>query len=340
MRKGKNPAKLDSNNKVENKAFHQIIVPVYLPELKGYYKEGLDILKLCLESIYLTTHKETFISVVNNGSCAEVKAYLDQCLEKNKIHEVIHTSAIGKINAIAKGLSGHDFDLVTITDADVLFTNGWQKAVYEIYENFPKAGMVGTTPNTKMLKYYTENVHFDNLMNSNFKFRKVINPKEMLAFGESINKVFMFKSVHLENILSLKKDNIIAVIGSGHFTGTYKASLLSTLKSSYITSKLLATSDKLMLDKPSVKYGHWRLCTYDNYTFHLGNIVEDWMYEKINEIIKYDNRKISKPTIKDFQRSSFVKAKQYFINRFIFNKYTRKLYFRYLGLSKKEAQLF
>ena len=48
MRKGTNPAKL-KDNKVENHCFHQIIVPVYLPKLEGYYAEGLDILKLIYE---------------------------------------------------------------------------------------------------------------------------------------------------------------------------------------------------------------------------------------------------------------------------------------------------
>ena len=59
-------------------------------------------------------HSKTFITIVNNGSCNEIKVYLDDLLDKNAIQELIHTQNIGKLNAILKGISGHQFELVTI----------------------------------------------------------------------------------------------------------------------------------------------------------------------------------------------------------------------------------
>ena len=336
MRKGTNPAKLE-NNKVENDCFHQVIVPVYLPVLEGYYVEGLEILKLCLESIYLTVHDKTYISVINNGSCQEVRAYLDDLVEHQKIQEVIHTMAIGKINAIAKGLSGHDFDLVTITDADVLFTNGWQKAVYEIYETFPKAGMVCATPQSKRLRYLTENIFFDYLMNSKLKFREVKNPEAMQEFAKSIDNENLFNDIHLQKILSIKKNNTIAVIGAGHFSATYRKSLLREVKISHSKEKISSTADRGKIDIPSIKSGHWRLSTYDNFTYHLGNTVLPWMRDLA---INNKETQLEKPKLSVFRKGSFVKIKRNLVQKLLFNKYVWNRYLVKCGLTESQSKKY
>ena len=336
MRKGTNPAKL-KNNSVENDCFHQVIVPVYLPKLEDYYEEGLEILKLCLKSIYLTVHDKTYISVVNNGSCQEVIAYLDELLKHEKIHEVIHTTAIGKINAINKGLAGHHFDLVTITDADVLFTNGWQKAVYEIYETFPKAGMVCTTPQSKRLRYLTETIFYDNLLSSKLKFRTVVDPKAMKNFAVSIGNKNFLNNIHLQKILSIERNGIKAVVGAGHFSATYKPELLETLKTSFISDKISPKSDKMLVDIPSIKNGHWRLSTFKNFTYHMGNTSRNWMKDKL---LKNKKTSVQKPNILNFNKSYLISAKRYLIQKIVFNKYIWRHWLMRFGLSENEANLY
>jgi hypothetical protein len=337
MRKGKNPAKLDSHKMIEQDCYHHIIVPVHLPKLKGYYSEGLDILKLTIESLALTIHRKTFITIVNNGSCPEVKTYLDKLLKDKKIHEVIHTSAIGKINAIAKGLSGHKFDLVTISDADVLFTNGWQKAVYDIYNTFPKAGVVCTTPQSKRLKHFTESIFFDNMFNPQLKFRQVKSSEALKRFAHSIGNKNLFHQVHLEKILSLTKENVTAVMGAGHFTATYRPELIDHLKSSWSRDKISPKSDKILIDQPTVKYGHWRLSTYDNYTFHLGNHYEDWMTRKLSEIKKSDED-IIELRLNKFRKYNFAQLKIILVRKLLFNNFIWKKYLKKLGLNPYEAE--
>jgi hypothetical protein len=334
MRKGTNPAKL-KDNKVENRCFHQVIVPVYLPKLEGYYAEGLDILKLCLESIYLTSHNRTYISVVNNGSCEKVKNYLNELLESEKIQEVVHTSAIGKINAIAKGLAGHNFDLVTITDADVLFTNGWQKAVYDIYETFPKAGMICTTPQSKRLRYLTETIFFDCLFSSKLKFRAVKNPDAMQKFAESIQNNKLLNKINLNKILTIKQEDITAVVGAGHFSATYKRSLLNGFNQSYSTDKISSKTDRINIDLPSIKKGHWRLSTYDNYSYHMGNSIQPWMN---NFILKKESKKFKQPNYIGSEKYSFTSLKRFTVGKMIFSKPFWKYWLIYLGLSKNEAR--
>jgi len=324
MRLGKNPAKLRDNNKVENKAFHQIIIPVFLPELKGYYREGLEILKLCIESIYLTTHNKTFISVVNNGSCQEVRTYLDQCLKNKKIHEVIHTSAIGKINAIAKGLSGHNFDLITLTDADILFKNGWQKGVYDIYKAFPKAGMVGSSTNPLGENYLTENIFFENALNRNITSESPDNYEDVkLGYTSVRREINDIENIKLKTILS---NNVKAVIGSGHSCSTYRRECLKSFynfkPSKY---KMGGHVMKKYIDFPVNELGLWRLTTFKNYTYHLGNVKENWMIDKFKKIemensvpYLFLNKMPSK------QPKLLIKLKSAFARKFIIQKNVQK----------------
>ena len=62
-----------------------MIIPVYIPNQEGYFKDAFSIFKLCLESLFKTCHAKTFITLVNNGSCNEVKDFLDYLLFKSQL---------------------------------------------------------------------------------------------------------------------------------------------------------------------------------------------------------------------------------------------------------------
>jgi len=135
MRIGFNPNKdkeLDSTDFI-----HQVVVPVFIPNHEDYFKDSFRILKYCLESLFKTSHNKTFFTIINNGSDKIVVDYLNNLLADGTIHELIHTTNIGKLNAILKGITGQKFQLITISDADVLFLNDWQKLVTQ--KNMPMA---------------------------------------------------------------------------------------------------------------------------------------------------------------------------------------------------------
>ncbi len=156
MRIGLNPHK---DQPITDAAFlHQVVMPVYIPHFEGYFEKSFEVLQLSLQSLFQTVHDKTCITIVNNGSCEAVVLYLNQLQKEGKIHEVVHTTNIGKVNAILKGLVGHDAELVTITDADVLFLEGWQQETYAVYTNFPKTGVVSIVPQIESYQYLSENV--------------------------------------------------------------------------------------------------------------------------------------------------------------------------------------
>lgn len=282
MRIGVNPKKGESNFEETRK--HQVIIPVYIPNFDDYFKDSLKILKICLQSLFSTTNNETFITIVNNGSNKKVVDYLDKIYDENLIQEIIHTSNIGKINSVLKGVKGHSFDLITVADADTLFLNGWQKEVFKVFNHFPKAGMVGLVPQFKLYAYLSSNILFDNFLSKKLKFTSVLDPEAMKKFYESIGWKDDYNKDYLKAQLTISgKDNFRAVVGSGHFVATYRKEVFQNSPNYLLSNGLLPKSDREILDLPVLKIGGWRLTTEKNYAYHMGNVYESWMEDVLKE---------------------------------------------------------
>lgn len=336
MRVGFNPNK----NKLQetNDYFHQVVIPVYIPNQEGYFKDSFKILQYSLESLLRTSHPNTFISVIDNGSSEEVQNYLYNLYSNGEIQELINTINIGKLNALLKGISGHNFPFVTLTDCDVLFLNNWQEATYTVFEKFPKTGAVCPTPSSKSLKNYTFNIWFDLLFSKSLKFTKVKNPAALKAFAASVGNTEMYNTIHLEKYLTVSNGDFKAVVGAGHFVTTYKKEVFEKSDIKYSNFMLGGDSEEKLLDFPVVQKGMWRLSTEENFAYHLGNVEEKWMGEALEEIKSntYMSKiSVSLPEVK-FSKVAFV-----FKNKVFSKIMTRKKIWHYClrwkGLSKKEA---
>lgn len=267
MRVGFNPHKDEPQQ--DSEFTHQVIIPVYIPNQEGYFKDSFAILKLCLESLFATIHKKTFITIANNGSDTSITQYLDTLLQQNKIHELIHTENIGKLNAILKGLAGNRIELVTISDSDVLFLPNWQAETVKVFQHVPNAGVVGIVPQFKMYESNCGNVIFDNLFNRRLKFFEVKNKEALIQFYDSLGWERNYNQDYLKYNLGLEINSDFKVlIGSGHFVATYKKDIFDEIIS-YIGFKMGGTSEGY-LDKLPLKKNYWRLTTEDNYAYHLG----------------------------------------------------------------------
>lgn len=326
MRVGFNPVK-DEPQK-DSEFIHQIIIPVYIPNQEGYFKDSFAILKLCLESLLVTVHKKTFLTVVNNGSNTIVKEYLDFLLKQNKIHELIHTDNIGKLNAILKGLVGNNIELVTISDSDVLFLPNWQSETVKVFTNIPNAGVVGIVPQFKMYEQNCGNVIWDNLFSKKLKFIPVKNKEALIRFYDSIGWDRNYNQDYLEYNLGLEINSDLKVlIGSGHFVASYKKDIFDEIVS-YIGFKMGGTSEGY-LDKSPLKKNYWRVTTQDNYAYHLGNTLEEWMsvaQASYTETVQYgfDKNKKLNPVLYFIKNRVFVK--------FISVKWMKKIFLRYKKL--------
>lgn len=292
---------------------HQIIIPVFIPHFEGYFKDSFTILKLCLESLFSTIHKKTFVTIVNNGSDKIVSDYLDLFFKENKIQELIHTENIGKLNAILKGIVGNEIPLVTISDSDVLFLPNWQKETVHVFKSVPKAGVVGIVPQFKMYESNCGNILFDTFFSSRIQFFPVKNKQGLVNFYDSLGWQRDYNQDYLKYNLGLKinsDQNIL--IGSGHFVATYKKDIFEEIIS-YIEFKMGGSSEAY-LDKAQLKKDYWRVTTQDNYAFHMGNTLEKWMV--VPETLKEDNEQINY----DFHRNKKVNPVLYWIKNRLFVK--------------------
>lgn len=335
MRIGFNPNK-DKPQK-PNDFFHQLVIPVYIPNQEGYFKDSFAILKYCIESLFKTVHPKTFITLVNNGSNAIVTDYLNQLQKTGKIHEVINTTNIGKLNAVLKGISGHDFPLITIADSDVLFLKDWQEATYSVFEKFPKTGAVCPTPSSKSLKNYTFNIWFELLFSKSLYFTEVQNPLALKAFAESVGNVDFYNSSHLEKYLTVSHNNFKAVVGAGHFVTTYRKEVFENNKIKYSNFMLGGDSEATLLDIPVVKKGMWRLSTENNFAYHMGNIKEEWMNKILSEIESnkfFPEKEITLYKVKSSKFGFFIKHRLF--SKIIKSKKIWHYFLKAKGLSKDQ----
>lgn len=336
MRIGNNPYKDQISTKSE--FLHQVIIPVYVPNFEGYFKDSFEILKICLQSLFNTTHSKTFITIVNNGSCNEIKIYLDTLLSNNKIHEIIHTNNVGKINAVLKGLVGNTIELVTISDADVMFLPNWQQQTSTIFDKVAKVGVVGIVPQFSMYKTHSSNLIFDNFFNSKLKFFPVENKEAMVAFYDSIGWDRNYNQDYLKYVLCLQIEKELHVlVGSGHFVATYKKSIFDIIKSN--NPYKLGGDSEYYLDTIPLKNGYWRVTTSNNFAYHLGNTLEDWMQipqdDKI--MVSFENfpqnfKTIPKPSNFNF----FVKNK--FFKNLLFKTFFLSYFYKWKGLPKSVSK--
>lgn len=338
MRVGYNPNKDKIITK--HQECHHLIIPVHIPNNEGYFKDSLNVLKLSINSI-LKTSTNLFVTIVNNGSSQEVINYLNHLLISGDINEVIHTPKIGKVNAIKKGIAGHDFDLVTITDADVLFLDNWQEETYKVFNNFNKAGVVGLVPQFKMFDNNCSNIIYDNFFSKQLKFENVQQPEDMRRFYESLGWKDNYRKIYLQKHLVLKSKKYKAVVGSGHFVATYKR---------FLFNDVLAISDNLAMgghseirnfDEPVLKYDLYRLTTINNLAYHIGNCIEPWMQDTYNTLGDSPLISESIPKIKIASKKSLCYILKTKIFKRMFKKaFIKRWFLQSKGLSQNEASQF
>ena len=290
MRIGINPEKKNNELKTEN--YHRVIIPVYIPNLEDeYFKNLLDVFKLCLESLLLTVHKRTRVTIYSNNCCKEVRDYVDGKYQEFSIIDQVFYSKenLGKINAILASVKGNIEPLITITDADVLFKNGWQEACENVFIGFPEAGMVSPVPNPRLYNASNANNWFYGLFKGKLCFESVQDSEAIVRFYESLgNKASQIKPFYLEqNLVLYNKDKSKkAIMGCGHFVATLRREVFDKGTSEPAFIKIVGGVEHKFIDIPTENLGYLRLATIENFAYHIGNKIDDWMIQEFGLLIK------------------------------------------------------
>ncbi|NJW53659.1 glycosyltransferase family A protein [Salinimicrobium oceani] len=282
MRTGINPEKLKLEKNLRK--FHRIIIPVYIPNLtEEYYKENLRIFEFCLASLCRTINYETSaITVLNNNSIPEVTNLINDYLKAGAVDKHVQFKENrGKVNASLSEAKASFEPFITISDADVLFFSGWEKAVFKIFETFPKAGVVSPLPLQNLAFNNNSSVFFDNFLLRRIKYDKKVSDEDCDLFIKGMgNPALMWRN---KNKYSWREkqyyieDQVPAIIGAGHFVATYRREIFKA-ENPFPDWKFKNGFENIYFDEPADRLGWYRLSTAEHYAYHIGN--------KIDEIVK------------------------------------------------------
>lgn len=145
MRVGQNPAKFVKE--VAKPARITVAVLNYIPFLSGFYAEMLEVLKACLGNIWENTDLPHDLLVFDNGSCEEVRQYLLEQYEQDRIQMLwLSSRNLGKGGAWNMIFGGAPGEIIAYADNDCYFYQGWLSQSLKILETYPNVGMVTARP--------------------------------------------------------------------------------------------------------------------------------------------------------------------------------------------------
>jgi hypothetical protein len=259
---------------------HRIVIPVYIPNLEGYYSEALDVLHLCLASLRASIGTHASVTIVSNGSAPEVERDLRAEYEQGWIDQLLlNQRNWGRIDAVVSSARGTFEQLITISDCDVLFLPGWLEAVEDLFLKFPECGFASPVPGLNIW-YHTSATMLSGMFRGELRMEKVVPEHDLDRISQSIRRN-MFKAEHREAQLVIRRGDAVACVGSGHFLCTIRREVIDCMPRRPALRGLRGRASETWLDIPLDRSGFWRLSTTRAYAFHMGNVLEPWMYEEL-----------------------------------------------------------
>lgn len=272
-RVGQNPmkwaAEVHHNQKIT------ITTVVFIPYLNGYWKESLEVLKLCLQSINDNTPNSFDLIIFDNNSCIEVQNYLLEMYHQGNVqYLVLSKYNVGKVGAWNYLFSAAPGEIIVYTDSDVYFRPGWLEASLEILEAFPEAGMITAQPARRNLPRYCLSTLKDAGKDPTVTIQgdKLLPKKYLLTCAYGLGRTLeeYCQIIKGQEDVLLNRSGVKAFVSADHFQFLTTKSVLSKLLPFEATMPL-GSIDDLQMDDGVDKAGFWRLSTFDYLIHHIGN---------------------------------------------------------------------
>ena len=248
----------------------------YIPNLEGYFMHRLDVLKLSLDSLIHSVAGQTDIMILNNGSCAQVREYLDRQLESGKIGYLLHSRRnLGVIGGFKILFNAAPGEIIAYSDDDVLYYPGWMEAHLNILDTFPKAGMISGAP----VGYSSEHavLAVEDFISSNPP-GLTIQEKPRVEAWEKSWAVSTGRPVaeHLQAVLDTPNKHLVyqgveAVQSAKHFQFVTPKKVICEAFSPNWSGSLM--DGLVTLDESVDKLGYLRLTTPQRLARHIGNTI-------------------------------------------------------------------
>jgi glycosyltransferase involved in cell wall biosynthesis len=262
-----------------------VAVLTFIPNLEGYYRHRMDVLRLCLESILRNTPRPFDLLVFDNGSCEPVVDYLRSLQQAGDI-DILLLSAknLGKIGALQVLFNAAPGELIAYCDDDILFYPGWLEAQLAVLEAYPNAGMVSGVPvrNAARLPSWANQAFIDSGPVDLHVSDQIQIPDEWeVDWAASTGRK---PEQHLEEskdqkVLHLTYQGVSAYAVASHFQYmTPRQVILNALPDQW-TGKLMG--HMVELEEAIDTQGYLRLSTTQRYVRHIGNVVSPALAEEV-----------------------------------------------------------
>jgi len=259
----------------------------YIPNLEGYFQFRLDVLKLSLESLIHSLKGQMDIVVMNNGSCAQVRDYLDQQLDTGRIDYLINSrrnlGVIGGFKVLFNSVPG---EIIAYCDDDVLYYPGWLEAHLDILDTYPQAGMISGAP----VGYSSDHaVTAIEDFKTNFQQDLVVERKPRVEEWEESWAISTGRpaSEHLQAVKSTPNIHLVykgveAVQSAKHFQFVTPKKVICEAFSPVWSGSLM--DGLVTLDESVDKLGYLRLSTPQRYTRHIGNTISQEIQDEADKL--------------------------------------------------------
>jgi glycosyltransferase involved in cell wall biosynthesis len=285
MRQGQNPAKMGLKTNPPKPL--GICLLSYIPMMEGYYQDSLQVLKAQIVSIHATT-SDFDLYVFDNGSCLEVTQELTDLFNKGFIHYLVLSHYnLGKTGALNWMLSSMPNEWICYSDGDILFRKGWFEKSKELFDTFPKVGLVSAQPVVYDVLNQSGRAIKDISSDPNFRIELQPIPQEI------IDETTVCLALTKELVEGLKKKQIPILYNS---TQTVKAVVGAAhdqfLTRNEIARQIVPLSAKLALSniedkKFNVKVddlGFLQLSLPQSLKFHIGNKLDQNVKDEIEQL--------------------------------------------------------
>jgi hypothetical protein len=283
MRIGSNPLK--KKPQLEPYKRHRIIMPIFIGGNHEYFAQCLETLKLCLRSLYATIDRNLVsVTVINNDSVPEVDEVLRPYVESKQIDRYIRNQTNrGKPDAVAGEIMATYEPFVTLTDCDVLFYQGWLRAIEDVFSTFRGVGAVSPFPVPHLAFYENATTWLSALGSLRARSGKFVSDDALHTFSRSIgfdNGFFKPEALHTQ--FQYRRRDRAALIGTGHFVVTFRRAVFDHM--TYQPKLAGASNGERDIDAASDHAGYLRLSTPEYHVYHLGNVYEEWMPDQVSRV--------------------------------------------------------
>jgi hypothetical protein len=274
-----------------------VCVLTYVPHTAGYFRQRLEILRLCLSSLLASTDSAYDLLVFDNGSSQEAVDYLDGLQEGGQIQFLIRSGQnIGKIGAWQLMFHLAPGEVIAYSDDDIFYSPGWLEAGLEILGAFPRAGMVSGVPVRNAATYAVQAVDAclaDTASGVTARRERRIPDEWEADWAASTGRdpAEHLKAFQDRQDLVLESQGVEAIAGANHFQFIAPKDLLLRCLPEGWPGRLMG--HMVELDEAVDRTGSLRLSTTGRYTRHIGNQVSPDLAEEARRLGVMDGPKPS-----------------------------------------------